>query len=149
MLTRLTIIAALLLAQLACREVPRPISSEQWQRLGLTRERLRTELGSKYDKAVAPATKAQLQRGAELFGQICGPCHGPRGKADGLSALTLSERPSDLTDPRQANFFSEQARLHIIRQGSPGTAMAAWGAVLSENDIVAVYLYVRSLIEEE
>ena len=43
------------------------------------RERLKGELGEKYDQSVPEATEAQLKRGAELYPQVCASCHGGRG----------------------------------------------------------------------
>jgi hypothetical protein len=59
----------------------------------------------------------------------------------------LLQPPSNFTDPVQAAFFSESARLHIIRKGIAGTAMMGWENVLPEQDILAIYLYVRYLFE--
>ena len=79
-----------------------------------------TELGESYSTLVPNGTEQQLQRGATLFGQLCAACHGGRGKADGHAAVAFSHRPSDLTDPDEAAFFSEQARLHVIKKGIAG-----------------------------
>ncbi len=113
------------------------------------RERLQLELGEKYNQPIPEATAAQLKRGAELYPQVCASCHGGRG--DGLGRITegLAWNPTSFTDPRQATFFSGQARLEIIRNGIAGTPMMGWQKVLTEEDILALYLYTHSLIGQE
>lgn len=113
------------------------------------RERLKLELGEKYLLLVPEATPTQLKRGAELYPQVCASCHGGRG--DGLGKITegLAGNPTSFTDPVQAAFFSEQARLHIIRKGIAGTPMMGWQNMLSEEDIQALYLYIRSLVGQK
>ena len=117
----------------------------QLERRKAFRERLKVELGDTYDKTVPPATKAQLVRGKILYVQICSSCHGTNGKGTGETAKTLEIKPADLTDAEQATFFSEQARLYIIRKGINSTPMIGWENVLSEEDVLAVFGYVRSL----
>lgn len=106
------------------------------------------QLADKYDDPVAPATRQQLVRGGELYGKLCATCHGANGKGKGRIANGLDHRPTDFTDPEEAAFFSEQARLEIIRKGIPKTAMMGWGNVLSERDILAVYVYIRAFVDE-
>ena len=139
----------LLLLLSACASDPKPIDPTQKHRLSELRERLKVELGKKYDRQIPDATETQLERGAELYPQVCASCHGGRG--DGLGKITegLAGNPTSFTDLEQAAFFSEQARLQIIRKGIAGTPMMAWGNILTEEDIMALYLYTRSLIGQE
>ncbi|MFQ5676179.1 MAG: c-type cytochrome [bacterium] len=113
------------------------------------RQRLQIELGEKYHEPIPAATADQLKRGAELYPQVCAACHGGRGDGQGKITEALVDTPTSFTDPQQATFFSDQARLHIIRKGIAGTPMMGWSGVLSDDDILALYLYVRSLIEKE
>ncbi len=128
-----------------CSREGQSMDAQQLERLTQLRSRLQRELGERYDDPVPEATPEQLQRGGELYARLCAPCHGGRGKAKGEVAEGIIGHPTDFTDPRQARFFSEQARLYIIRKGVPGTPMMGWEKLLSEEDLVAVYLYVRSL----
>jgi high-affinity iron transporter len=133
----------------ACGDDSNIPTPEQLQRMNLVRGHLKETLGDQYDLPVAAATEDQLKRGQELYQQVCAPCHGVRGNGDGHTAEGLLGRPTDLTDPAQATFYSEQARLHIIRKGVQGTPMMSWGNVLTEADILAVYVYVRSMIKRK
>ncbi len=140
------IIVATLLITLGCTEESRPLDPGQQQRFANHRQQLQEELGSKYNEPVPQGTAAQLERGARLYAQVCAPCHGPRGSGEGHTGEGLLSRPTALTDRAQAKYFSEQARIEIIRKGIPGSAMMGWQGVLPESDILAVYLYIRSLI---
>jgi len=106
---------------------------------------LQTELGDKYDDVVPPATKEQLAMGKVTFTQICAACHGDGGKGDGAAAIALDPKPADFTDPAHSAFYSDMGRLHIIKNGVEGTGMVGWESSLKEEEIQAVYAYVRSL----
>ncbi len=122
---------------------------DQRQQMLMLRETLKSELGESYYASLPEATADQLARGAELFPKLCAPCHGGRGDGAGHNAEAIIGKPTNFTDPAQAKFFSERARLYIIEYGAPGTAMVGWGKVLPKSDIVSLYLYVRSLIKQE
>jgi mono/diheme cytochrome c family protein len=53
--------------------------------------------------------------------------------------------PANFTDALHARFYSDAGRVEIIREGSPGTAMAPFKSVLSAQGVLDVYAYVRSL----
>ena len=139
----------LLLIFSACTGESKPIDPAQQQRRSELRERLKGELDEKYDLPIPEAAEAQLKRGAELYPQVCASCHGGRGDGLGKISAGLAGNPTRFTDPDQAVFFSEQARMEIIRKGAPGTPMMGWQNVLTEEDIMALYLYIRSLIGQE
>ncbi len=123
-----------------------PIDPQRLSHMMEIRQRLEKELGERYDHPVAAASDSQLQRGQKLFIQLCAGCHGPRGDGKGHVAEGLAGHPSDFTNPVAATIYSEQARLQIIRKGVPGTPMMGWENVLTEEDVLAVYGYVRSLV---
>jgi len=77
--------------------------------------------------------------GAAIFKNNCTMCHGADGK--GFSAL----KTPDFTDPKwQASMKDRQLR-EVIKNGKKGTAMAAFGDKLNEEEITAVMAYIRSL----
>ncbi|MFQ5629187.1 MAG: c-type cytochrome [bacterium] len=142
-------VLVLVLLVTACARDTESLDPKQLQRMSVVRERLKNRLGEKYRQPVPQATPQQLARGQALYAQLCAPCHGPRGEGSGKNANRLSVKPTDFTDPQQASFYSEQARLYIIRKGIQGTPMMGWENVLSDADIVAVYLYIRSFMKGE
>jgi mono/diheme cytochrome c family protein len=135
----------LALGMFACDGKNPAIDPVRLQHMTSVRDRIKKELGERYDLPIAAEADSQLQRGQKLFGQLCAACHGARGDAKGHVAEGLAGHPSNFTDPAQAGFYSEQARVHIIRKGVPGTPMMAWENLLTEEDVMAVYVYVRSL----
>ncbi len=139
----------LLLIFSSCTSESKPIDPTQQQRMLELRERLKSELGEKYNQSIPEATEAQLKRGAELYPHVCASCHGGRGDGLGKISEGLAGNPTSFTDPEQALFFSGQARLHIIRKGVPGTPMMGWQNVLCEEDVLTLYLYIRSLIGQK
>jgi hypothetical protein len=110
------------------------------------REELRDRLGESYDAPLAFDGDVRYDRGAQLYAMLCEGCHGSEGRGDGRVSDQLSVPPGDLGDAEQAGFWSDRARLEIIRHGSPGTPMLGWGEVLAEADLAAVSKYVSSLV---
>lgn len=132
-----------------CGSKSQPAPAAQRVRLEDLRRQLQRALGAKYDDPVPEATTAQLKRGSKLYADLCAGCHGARGDGKTEHPGVLLQQPSDFTDRAQATFFSEQARLQLIRKGVPGTAMMGWAEVLPEDDILAIYMYVRYFYRHE
>jgi mono/diheme cytochrome c family protein len=93
------------------------------------------------------AEKGDAAKGKESFQNTCVSCHGPEGKGDGVAAAALNPKPRNLTD---AAFMSTQTddRLYkVVNEGGASVGlspmMAAWGGVLSKQDIWNVIAYIR------
>lgn len=82
--------------------------------------------------AEAPPSQAQFDKGAALFSQICSHCHGPHMVNPGTIAFDLRKFPHD----DRARFF------HSVRNGK--NSMPPWKDVLTNNDIEALWAYVRT-----
>ena len=84
-----------------------------------------------------------LAAGARVYAANCSQCHGEHGGGDGFSAASLSVAP--------ANFQRQQPSLdyalRVIAGGVEGTPMAPWTSRMSEQDVLAVAHYVRSLYQ--
>ena len=115
------------------------------QHMSEVRMWLKEKLADQYDEPVPPATEAALAQGSEIYRNVCSSCHGLTGKGDGPASAGFAQKPADFTDVAHATYYSDQARLYLIRNGVPGTPMTAWKSLLSEEEIQAVYAYVRSL----
>ena len=111
------------------------------------REQLQAKLGAGYGLPVAAATAEQLVRGKTLYQTLCSSCHGESGKPPDITLTSLTVPPADLSRPEIVNFFSEQARLEIIRNGISGSPMKGLRGMLNEKDTVAVFMYTRTLIK--
>ena len=108
---------------------------------------LQQKLGAAYDEPLTELSTADLDRGKDLYQTNCASCHGKSGKGDGPAAAGLPSAPSDLTDTHHATFYSERARLEIIRRGIEGTPMAGWVDTLGEQGTLDVYAFARSLAQ--
>ena len=98
-------------------------------------------------RAPLPASPRGPEPGRTLFHAHCASCHGAAGRGDSWRARLLFLRPGDLSRPAMAT-LSDQYLGELIRHGGstfgkPG--MPSFGFVLSEAQIEAVILYVRSL----
>ncbi len=80
------------------------------------------------------------RRGAEVFAHNCAGCHGKEGRGDGLAAVALLPRPSDLTSAR----FSDRILSEVLWNGVKGSAMPDWHD-LPSNDLRGLVAFVRSL----
>lgn len=118
------------------------------QRREAFREDIRRILGEKYEEPVPAADPIQLERGKYLYAELCSACHGGLGRGRGKFSERLTTRPFNFTDPEEVSFYSEQARLYIIKNGVPGTTMFGWKENLTEPDILAIYGHVRSFIKQ-
>jgi cytochrome c oxidase cbb3-type subunit 2 len=90
-----------------------------------------------------------VHRGGALFAQLCAPCHGPFGHADGPLTQKLMLRPPDFghdawrrLDPADPAPLVAVAR--IVKFGVPGATMAGH-EYLSDNDTVGLAAFVLSL----
>jgi len=127
-------------------ETPKNIySTSQLDHKINTKANLKAALGSKYDMAVPELSAQQIKVGSSIFTQTCVVCHGASGKGDGASSSFFPIRPADFTDAKESAFYSDQGRIEIIKKGIPGTQMPGWGSALSDEEVLAVYGYIRSL----
>jgi mono/diheme cytochrome c family protein len=94
--------------------------------------------------AQAPAPSAH-ERGKTLYGTYCAVCHGVDGRADTPVGRMLMPHPRNFADPIEMARVTVDRIYQTIKEGKPGTAMAAWEQVLTETQIGDVIDYVRSL----
>ena len=87
-----------------------------------------------------PATGLSGQPGgAPVFAKNCATCHG--ADARGVAGL----RTPDFTDPKIQASLKDDQIVTTIENGKPGTMMPAWAGKLSQQQILAVAGYLRSL----
>lgn len=77
-----------------------------------------------------------MAKGEQVYGQHCVACHQPNGQGvpptfPALNGGVISTGPVD-------------AHIDIVMHGKAGTAMAAFGAQLNDEDIAAVITYERN-----
>lgn len=93
--------------------------------------------------AQLPSASSQ-GRGKVIYEQNCAVCHGADGRADTPVSRLLTPRPRNFTDRVDMGRLSVDRIYRAIKEGRPGTAMAAWSQVLTELEIGDVIDYVQS-----
>ena len=92
-------------------------------------------------------TKGDAAKGKVSFENTCVACHGPLGKGDGVAAAALDPKPKDLSDAKLLSTQTDDFLYKVISEGGASVGlspmMAAWGGVLSEQDIWNVVAYIR------
>ncbi|GEM_PF-453411 len=141
------LVSCLLVAlALGCGEPPLSSEENDLRREEL-RQSLQEQLGSAYDEPVDTFV-GDPARGEELYDRLCVSCHGRMGDGRGSVARHLSVPPGSFTDPLQSSFLSDQARLEILRNGSPGTTMRGFADTLSEQELAELFEQVRGFASE-
>ena len=84
----------------------------------------------------------------KLFLEKCAPCHGPQGKGDGPAATALNPKPRDFTSGQWKFGGSKKQIIKTITGGVPGTAMPAWKASLSPEQIGQLAGYILTLSQK-
>ncbi|MCA9924414.1 MAG: copper resistance protein CopC [Anaerolineales bacterium] len=82
--------------------------------------------------------------GKQLFADNCIACHGPEGRGDGPSALTLNPPPVDFTDGHTAT-HTDGDLFYWILQGVDGSAMPAFEETVTREQAWHLVNYVRRL----
>lgn len=91
---------------------------------GLTQS-IRTLLMANYEIVLMPAGVPDLDRGAQLYAENCGSCHGESGQGDGPLALGMEPAPTDFHDADRAGQRSLFGLYNTITLGVAGTPMPA------------------------
>jgi mono/diheme cytochrome c family protein len=89
------------------------------------------------------ASAGARDRGRRLFLQHCALCHGERADGRGVRREGLTSAPRDFTDPGWRRRTSARRIFFVIREGSRGTSMPAWG-ILSDAEIWDLTAYLVS-----
>ncbi len=102
-----------------------------------------------------PIQKDKLEHGKKVYFKRCVWCHGVEGGGDGPSADRLFTRPRNFIQGTFKIRWTDSGQLPrdidletTIKNGLPGSAMPAWGEVLSDTDIKAVVQFVKSLVQD-
>ena len=85
---------------------------------------------------------AATAEGKKTFIQICAPCHGDKGKGDGIAGLALNPRPANYTSDK-VQLQSDGALFWKITTGRP--PMASYQDLLNETQRWQLVNYIREL----
>ena len=81
--------------------------------------------------------------GAEVFKVNCESCHGPQGHGDGPAGQVLDPKPKNL--PELAAQVGDDYLFWRISTGKPGTSMAPWTGILTDEQIWQAVTFIRTL----
>lgn len=87
-----------------------------------------------------------IERGKALYhGKgTCFTCHGADGNGKGTAAANLNPAPRNFQHHGFWRHRTEGELFWVIKHGSPGTAMAGFGQVLSDEEMWALIQYERT-----
>ena len=87
--------------------------------------------------------------GGEIYAQYCALCHGEQGQGDGSLSANLDPKPRDHTDGAYMNALTDDHLLKVVSEGGAAAGLApimpAWQGILSEQQILDVIAFVRTL----
>jgi len=81
--------------------------------------------------------------GAKVFQVNCEGCHGPQGHGDGPAGEVLDPKPKNL--PELAAQVGDDYLFWRISTGKPGTSMAPWASILTDEQIWQAVAFIRTL----
>ena len=105
-----------------------------------------------FDEVTPPPPSAL--RGALVYRKACASCHGVEGDGRGRAAAGLDPAPRDFTTGTYRYRSTPSGSLptaddlaRTVREGAPGTAMPAWGRLLSPREIADVVAWLQTRSE--
>lgn len=105
---------------------------------------LAARLAQLYHVAQAPAITPDPTRGAPLYAQQCGVCHGNTGAGDGPAGIGLEPPPGDLRDLARMDHLSLYDIYNTVTRGIDGTDMPSFANQLDERQRWDVASYIAS-----
>jgi mono/diheme cytochrome c family protein len=89
-----------------------------------------------------PANVDAMKEGKALYTSYCTPCHGAKGKGDGVAATALSTKPADHTSDNVQR-LSDGALFWMISEGR--NPMPTYKQAFSDNQRWELVDYIRTL----
>ena len=86
------------------------------------------------------------EAGSHLYEQYCSPCHGKKGKGDGIMVEAFPIKPADHTNAEKMDKRTNEELINTITNGlGKDSVMPAWSGILTETEIRNLVGYVRLL----
>ncbi|MBX3020308.1 MAG: cytochrome c [Bdellovibrionales bacterium] len=85
-----------------------------------------------------------VAHGKQVYGNVCAVCHGPAGMGDGPAGKGLTPPPRNFVEGKWKHGGDSIALFETIKNGMPGTSMAAFGT-LPLNDRWALVQFIHSV----
>lgn len=92
-------------------------------------------------------TQRNLEVGGRVYETNCASCHGTAGQGDGPAGKNLDPRPTDIARFSRMPMASDGYLYWTVTEGGApvGSAMPAFGNVLSEEEIWQLLMYLRRM----
>ena len=87
---------------------------------------------TRFGLSTRPASRPTLARGAALYAESCGACHGANGDGDTERARALDPHPASFKNPERLIDLSPYRVFNALTFGVPGTAMPSFESLSSE-----------------
>lgn len=98
---------------------------------------------AEYAGKTNPLGADAASEGAKVFKTNCETCHGPQGYGDGPAGQALDPKPKNL--PELAAQVGDDYLFWRVNTGKPGTSMAPWAGILTEEQIWQAVAFIRTL----
>jgi high-affinity iron transporter len=108
---------------------------------------LERRLGAGASLEDRPSREPSLEGGARVYAARCAQCHGEGGRGNGPAAAGLHPPPADLTHGPGVVPVTPLDSYRRLTYGVPGTAMPAFGSVLSPEERWDAIAYVLSFAD--
>ena len=90
--------------------------------------------------------KGDATKGEAHFKAMCVSCHGEKGNGNGAAAAALNPKPSNFTDPANAERLTEEWVYKMVKDGGAANGksamMVSWSGALNDQQIRDVSAYV-------
>ena len=98
-----------------------------------------------------PAPSALVAAGQRDYSLYCATCHGAEGNGDGPLAGSLDPVPAKHSDGEYMNSLTDEYLFRVVHEGGAAVGkspmMAGWGGTLSDEQILSLVAFMRSLAE--
>ncbi len=86
---------------------------------------------------------AEDRRAERLYSEYCSVCHGDNGDGNTRVKQGLVPPPRDFTTAATSRELTRERMIDAVKNGRPGTAMAAWARQLNDAEIALIVDYIR------
>ena len=90
--------------------------------------------------------KGDAAKGEAQYKTMCVSCHGEKGDGNGAAAAALTPKPSNFTDPANAERLTDEWIYKMVKNGGAANGkspmMVAWAGAMNDQQIRDVSAYV-------
>jgi cytochrome c553 len=91
--------------------------------------------------------RGDAKKGETTYKTLCVACHGEKGDGEGPAGAALNPRPTNFTDPANAERLKDEYVYKIVKEGGKANGrsplMIAWGGTITDAEVRHVAAYVE------